>query len=152
MKLGVFSILFKEKTFEEMLDYVVSKKLDAIEIGTGGYIGKPHCDPIELLQDEAKLKAYKDAIESRGLTISALSCHNNPLHPQKQVAEPFHDEMIKTIELASKSGVPTVVNFSGCPGDHEGAKYPNWPVAPWPTDYQEILEWQWEPGMMGQSA
>jgi sugar phosphate isomerase/epimerase len=144
MKLGVFTVLFKEKSFEEMLDYVVSKKLDAIEIGTGGYIGKPHCEPGELLKDEVKLKAYKEAIDSRGLTISALSCHGNPLHPQQALAEPFKDEMIKTIELASKLGVPTVVNFSGCPGDHEGAKYPNWPVAPWPPDYQEILEWQWE--------
>ena len=50
----------------------------------------------------------------------------------------------KTIDLASKLGVPVVNTFSGCPGDHEDAKYPNWPVAPWPNDYQEILNWQWE--------
>ncbi|HZK38980.1 MAG TPA: sugar phosphate isomerase/epimerase, partial [Clostridia bacterium] len=25
----------------------------------------------------------------------------------------------------------------------EGAKYPNWVTCPWPNDYLEILEWQW---------
>lgn len=24
------------------------------------------------------------------------------------------------------------------------ALYPNWPVSPWPHDYQELLAWQWE--------
>ena len=37
----------------------------------------------------------------------------------------------------------TVVTFSGCPGDQENAKYPNWVVCPWPNDFSEILEWQW---------
>jgi sugar phosphate isomerase/epimerase len=39
--------------------------------------------------------------------------------------------------------VPVVMAFSGCPGDHEGAKYPNWVTCPWPDDYLKILEWQW---------
>ena len=52
--------------------------------------------------------------------------------------------LFKTVELAEKLEVPVVNTFSGCPGDHEDAKYPNWPVAPWPNDFQEILKWQWE--------
>ena len=143
MKLGVFTVLFGQKSFEEMLDHVAASGLDAVEIGTGGYPGQAHCRPDVLLSDSGKLKAYKQAIESRGLTISALSCHGNPLHPQQQLAKPFHDDFMKTIELAERLEVPVVVGFSGCPGDHEGAKYPNWPVAPWPPDYQEILDWQW---------
>ncbi len=39
--------------------------------------------------------------------------------------------------------MPVVNTFSGCPGDSEDAKYPNWPVAPWPPEFQEILDWQW---------
>ncbi|OGX68503.1 MAG: xylose isomerase [Paenibacillus sp. RIFOXYA1_FULL_44_5] len=144
MKLGVFTVLFGQKTFEEMLEYVASKGLDAVEIGTGGYPGTAHCNPDELLQDAGKLKAFKQAVDSSGLTISALSCHGNPLHPQKQIAGEFHDAFIKTVQLAEKLDVPVVNTFSGCPGDHEDAKYPNWPVAPWPNDYQEILKWQWE--------
>jgi sugar phosphate isomerase/epimerase len=36
------------------------------------------------------------------------------------------------------------VTLSGCPGDSDQAKYPNWPVSPWPNDFQEILKYQWE--------
>ncbi|MFD2671930.1 sugar phosphate isomerase/epimerase family protein [Marinicrinis sediminis] len=144
MKLGVFSVLFSQKPFEEALDYIASKGLDAIEIGCGSYPGNAHCNPSELLQDSAKREAFKKAVDDRGLIISALSCHGNPLHPQKQIAKEFHDNMIETIDLASKLGIPVVNTFSGCPGDHEDAKYPNWPVAPWPNDFQEILDWQWE--------
>lgn len=143
MKLGVFTVLFAQQSLEDALDYIASKGLDAVEIGTGGYPGNAHCNPQELLADEAKLASFKHAVESRGLVISALSCHGNPLHPQKAIAEE-HDRVLRqTIELAAKLGVPVVNTFSGCPGDHEDAKYPNWPVAPWPNDYQEILDWQW---------
>lgn len=144
MKLGVFTVLFSQKPFEEMLDYVASKGLQAVEIGTGAYPGNAHCNPDVLLEDAGKLKAFKQAVESRGLMISALSCHGNPLHPQKPIAKEFHDTFVKTVQLAEKLEVQVVNTFSGCPGDHEDAKYPNWPVAPWPNDYQEILKWQWE--------
>lgn len=52
--------------------------------------------------------------------------------------------MLKTIQIASLLDVPVVNCFSGVAGDHEGAKYPNWPVAPWPNEYNDILKWQWE--------
>ncbi|AQT85135.1 AP endonuclease, family 2 [Paenibacillus larvae subsp. larvae] len=144
MKLGVFAVLFGQKSLEEALDFIASKGLQAIEIGTGGFPGDAHCKPDELLADEGKLKAFKKAVESRGLTISALSCHGNALHPQKQIAKEAHDVFVKTVKLAERLEVPVVNTFSGCPGDHEDAKYPNWPIAPWPNDFQEILAWQWE--------
>lgn len=144
MKLGVFAVLFAQKSLEDALDYIASKGLQAVEIGTGGYPGNAHCDLDALLADETKMKQFKHAVESRGLVISALSAHGNPLHPQKQIAKEFHDTIIKTIDLAQKLEVPVVNTFSGCPGDHENALYPNWPVAPWPNDFQEVLKWQWE--------
>ncbi|MEO3947328.1 sugar phosphate isomerase/epimerase [Gorillibacterium sp. CAU 1737] len=144
MKLGVFNPLFNQKTFEDMLDTLAAKGLQAVEIGTGGYPGNNHCDLDGLLADESKRKAYLEAIASRGLIISALSCHSNPLHPQKAIAKEADELIRKTIDLAHLLGVPVVNTFSGCPGDHEDAKYPNWPIAPWPNDFQEILTWQWE--------
>lgn len=68
----------------------------------------------------------------------------NPLHPQKKIAEEADALFTKTVQLASKLNIPVVNTFSGCPGDHENAKYPNWPVSPWPNEYQEILKWQWD--------
>ncbi|MEG2814347.1 MAG: sugar phosphate isomerase/epimerase, partial [Oscillospiraceae bacterium] len=34
--------------------------------------------------------------------------------------------------------------FSGCPGDSETSQKPNWVVCPWPSDFTEILEYQWK--------
>ncbi|MCL6603704.1 MAG: sugar phosphate isomerase/epimerase [Paenibacillus sp.] len=144
MKLGVFMVLFGGRKLEDALDYVASKGLKAVEIGTGGYPGNGHCNPQLLLENETALKEFKHAVESRGLMISALSCHGNPLHPQKELARKDHEDFLNSVKLAQKLEVPVVNTFSGCPGDHENAKYPNWPVAPWPNDYQEILTWQWE--------
>lgn len=144
VELGVFTVLFSDKSFEEMLSYVSSKGVKAIELGTGGFPGNAHCKVDELLNDEKRLQNFKQAIDDHGLMISALSCHANPLHPQKKIAVPADEILVKTLELASKLGVPVVNTFSGCPGDHENALYPNWPVAAWPHDFQEILKWQWE--------
>ncbi|ETP69779.1 xylose isomerase [Planococcus glaciei] len=144
MKLGVFTVLFSEKSLEETLGYVSSKGIEAVELGTGGYPGNAHCNVDELLNDADKLQRFKQQISDHGLVISALSCHTNPLHPQKKFSEPADELLVKTMQLASELGVPVVNTFSGCPGDHEQALYPNWPVAAWPSDFQEILKWQWE--------
>ncbi|SER48722.1 Sugar phosphate isomerase/epimerase [Gracilibacillus ureilyticus] len=144
MKLGVFTVLFAEKSFEEMLDHVKASGLDAVEIGTGGYPGNAHCKVDELLEDENKRNAYLKAVTDRGLEISAFSCHGNPLTPDTSFAEECDSVLRKTIKLAGLMGVPVVNTFSGTPGDSENAKAPNWPVAPWPPEFAETLEWQWE--------
>ncbi|MFD1851395.1 sugar phosphate isomerase/epimerase family protein [Oceanobacillus bengalensis] len=144
MKLGVFTVLFSDKNLEDMLDHVAAKGIEAVEIGTGGYPGDAHCKVDELLADEQKQMDFMEKITSRGLIVSALSCHSNPLHPQKKIAEEADTLFTKTVKLANKLGIPVVNTFSGCPGDHEDAIHPNWPVAPWPNDFQDILKWQWE--------
>ncbi|PWV90594.1 sugar phosphate isomerase/epimerase [Paenibacillus cellulosilyticus] len=144
MKLGVFSVLFQQLPLAQALDYIADKGLDAVELGTGGYPGNHHCNPAELLADAGKLREFKKMFDSRGLAISALSCHGNPLHPQSHIAQSFHDDFVRTLDLANMLEAPVVVGFSGCPGDSDDAKYPNWPVAPWPNEYGELLTWQWE--------
>jgi sugar phosphate isomerase/epimerase len=83
-------------------------------------------------------------IEDAGLTISALSCHANPLHPAPGVAASADDLFRRTVRLADKLSVPTVVTFSGCPGDSEHASHPNWITTPWPPEFLEVLDWQWD--------
>jgi len=144
MKLGVFAVLFGDKSLEEALDKVKEAGLDAVEIGTGGYPGDSHCNPAELLQDEEKLKQFQQAFEDRNLTISALSCHGNPLHPNSEIADKHHKDFEQTVLLAEKLGVDTVITFSGCPGESEHSKYPVWVTAAWPEDHPEVLEWQWK--------
>ena len=143
MKLGVFTVLFGNEPLEAALDRAVEAGLDCVEIGTGNYPGDAHCRPAELLADSAALAAFRRAIESRGLEISALSCHGNPLHPQRGVATANHETFLRTVELAQRLGVGRINLFSGCPGDSESATYPNWVTCAWPTEYGELLEWQW---------
>lgn len=144
MKLGVFAVLFSSKSFEEMLDHVKASGLDSVEIGTGCYPGGAHCPLDELLESEVKRDAYLEAVTSRGLTISAFSCHGNPITPDKKFAEESDTVLRKTIKLASLLGVPVVNCFSGTAGDSDDAKQPNWPTTPWPLEYGDILTWQWE--------
>ncbi|MGD6778749.1 sugar phosphate isomerase/epimerase family protein [Sutcliffiella horikoshii] len=144
MKLGVFTVLFANKSFTEMLDYVKAAGLEAVEIGTGCYPGNNHCPLDTLLEDEGERNAYMEEIHSRGLQISAFSCHGNPISPDEAFAKESHETLLKTIELAALTGVEVVNCFSGVPGDSENAKAPNWPVAPWPNEYGDVLTWQWE--------
>ncbi len=143
MKLGVFTCLLGNLPLDEALAYFKSRGIEMVEIGCGGYPGNSHADPDILLNDEAKLEEFKATVAKYGLEISALSCHGNPVHPNKEIAAEFDRTIRNTILLAEKLGLHQINTFSGCPGDHEGAKYPNWVVCPWPNDFSEILEWQW---------
>ncbi|MCK9910295.1 sugar phosphate isomerase/epimerase, partial [Microbacteriaceae bacterium K1510] len=87
-------------------------------------------------------------IESRGLTISGLSCHGNPLHPDRQFAKKSHETWRKSVLLAEQLEVPVINGFSGCPGDHKDAKFPNWVTCAWPPEYLEILDWQWNEAVL----
>lgn len=144
MKIGVFTVLFQDKEFEEMLDYVAKAGVKAVEIGTGGNPGNDFCDVDALLEDDKLRQQFSDKIHQRGLTISALSCHDNPISPNKDQAKQAQETFKKTVQLASLLDVPVVNTFSGVAGSDEKAKYPNWPVTPWPTEYSEVLKWQWE--------
>lgn len=144
MKLGVFNPLFNDMTFDEMLDYVQAAGLEAVEVGSGGNPGSAHIDVKTLLHSEDARKNYLKAFEDRGLFISALSCHGNPISPNEQERIESDEALRNSIELASLMGIPVVNCFSGTAGDSETATKPNWPVVAWPTDYMDIYHWQWE--------
>jgi sugar phosphate isomerase/epimerase len=85
MQVGVFIALFQDRSFAEALDEVVSAGVTAVEISTGGYVGNAHVKPHLLLQDEAARTELVAQLEQRNITIDALSCHGNALHPQQQI-------------------------------------------------------------------
>jgi sugar phosphate isomerase/epimerase len=143
MKLGVFTVLYQKAPLEDVLDRLQELGVEAVEIGTGNYPGSAHCDPDTLLADSQAAAAFRKAVDSRGMIISALSQHGNPLHPQRPIAERAHETWRKTVLLAERLRVPVVNAFSGCPGDSDASRYPNWVTCPWPDDFLEILDWQW---------
>jgi len=143
MKLGVFTVLLSDRSLEDSLKYLKGIGVEALEIGCGGYPGTAHCDAIKFMKDKSLIKEFKETIKKYDMTLSALSVHGNSVHPQKDIAQKFHNEYEATVQLAGELGVNKVVTFSGCPGDSENSKYPNWVTCPWPDDFTKILEWQW---------
>ena len=143
MKLSVLANLYGTKSLEETLQILTGLGVHTVELGAGGYPGKAHCNPEELLADEAKYEAFMATLNKYDVTVCALAAHGNALHPNAEIAAQFDKDFRNAVLLAEKMGVDTVITFSGCPGDHEGAKYPNWVTCPWPGDFLEILDWQW---------
>jgi sugar phosphate isomerase/epimerase len=144
MKVGVFSVILNSLKFEAALDYLAEMGVQAIEIGAGAWPGTAHCDPDALLASEQKRRDFLKAISSRGLQISCLSVHGNPIHPKKDIAAAHDADYRRCVLLAQKLGVEVVTTFSGCPGGAPGDSQPNWVTCPWPPEYLEILDYQWK--------
>lgn len=114
-----------------------------MELATGNYPGDAHC-PVSLLDDDRSCDKFRQTLSDQGFTISALSCHGNPLHPDPKIGAAHREVSHKTVLLAKKLGVPVMVDFSGCPGDSPTSTRPNWVTCPWPPEYLETLKWQWD--------
>ncbi len=143
MKVGVFSVILGSMKLEPALDYLASLGVQAVELGAGAFAGTAHCPVDALLASERRASGFLKAVASRGLTISALNCPGNPIHPDKRRAGRDDSDFRKALQLAPRLGVDTVINFSGCPGGGPQDKTPNWVTCPWPPDYLKILEYQW---------
>jgi hypothetical protein len=80
----------QRQAFEEALDYIK-------ELGARGSltemarapIWRAHCKPAELLKNDGKLKAFKQAIDRRDPLDDqrAQPCHGNPIHPDGKLAK-----------------------------------------------------------------
>jgi sugar phosphate isomerase/epimerase len=143
MRIGIFTALLAGLSLDDVLRKLTKLGIDTIELGTGNYPGDPHCK-LGMLDSRRDLEAFKKKLDDEGFSISALSCHGNPLHPNPELARQHREVHRKTVLLAEALGVPVVVDFSGCPGDSLEAKAPNWVTCPWPPDFLDILRWQWE--------
>ena len=146
MKLGVFTVLFGELPLES---------------GAGPRRGgRPrlrrdrhrqlsratrHCRPGGAARRRRrKLDAFRDAIASRGLEISALSCHGNPLHPQaRRRARAATRRSCGPSSWRSASASTASTCSAAAPATRTRRTYPNWVTCAWPTEYGELLEWQW---------
>lgn len=144
MKLGLFTAVYGSLSTDEMIEKTAALGIEALELGAGGFPGNPHLPVDELLADSSRAQAFVRRLADSGMSISALSCHGNPLHPDRDLAERDDATFRRTVLLAERLNVKTVVTFSGCPGDRAGSKVPNWVVTAWPPEFSELLAWQWE--------
>jgi sugar phosphate isomerase/epimerase len=143
MKLGTFTVVLGDMPLEKACEFLSKNGVQMVEIGCGGFPGRAHCNPDVLLNDDRELEKFKNTIKSNNLEISALSSHGNMVHPVKEIADQFDEDLTKAILLAEKLGVEVVCTFSGCPGGSPEDKTPNWVTCPWPDDFSRILDYQW---------
>jgi sugar phosphate isomerase/epimerase len=119
MKIGIFTALFHDQPIEQALDYIAEAGIESVELGGGAYPGDRHLQdmggPQTLVQDDAKRKRLVDAVQSRGLIISAVSVHGNPLHPNRTVSHEHHE----AFQNAGAAGRKTARRRHHAPGDRE---------------------------------
>ena len=141
MKLGVMAALFAQMQLGQALAYCQELGLEAIELQVGGYPG----DPWKLAgihKDKRRLKELKTKIADNGLEVHGIAAHGNPVHPNKQIAKAHHEDHRNAILLAAEFDT-VAVNFSGCPGGCKADRTPNFVTCPWPDDYLEATNYQW---------
>lgn len=142
--IGVFDPVYKDLSLDDMLGKISALGLEAIEIGTGGYPGAPHCPIADLLADTGKLNTWKKKFEDRNIRVATLSCHGNPVHPDENIAKADAETFRQTVLLAERLGVKVIVGFSGCPAGTPSDKLPAWIHYTWPPEHAQALEWQWK--------
>jgi len=130
MKLGFLSVLFSDRSLKDVLDTIRPLGLEAIELGTGNFPGDAHAPLEELLASKPKRDELLAMVKGEGLMTA--------------VADKCIDVQTKTIQLAEMLEIGVVIDFSGCPGSDENAKRPSWVTCPWPEDYLDALNWQWD--------
>jgi sugar phosphate isomerase/epimerase len=141
--IGVFDPAFPDLTLDQLVEKYSSLGVEAAEIGTGGYPNNKHCPINDLLEDPAKLKVWRKKFEDRNIKIATLSCHGNPVHPDKSIADRDAETFRKTVLLAEKLDVKVIVGFSGCPGGNPNDTNPNWITYRWPPEFAAAQDWQW---------
>jgi len=142
MKLGVMGALFTGMKLDDALDYCQEVGLDAIELPVGAYPG----DPWKLAgihKNKKKLAELKKKLADRELEVQGIAAHGNPVHPNKKIAAAHQKAHRDAVMLAAEFKT-VAINFSGCPGGGPNDKTPNWVTCPWPDDFTEISEYQWE--------
>lgn len=143
MKLGVMASGIAALGWERALAFCHELGLDAIEIPVGANVKKPFVPAEQILDDPGAQQKIKDDLQRHGLTLSALACHGNAVHPNPEEARRHERAHDIAVRLAPKLGVDVINTFGGCPGGAPGDRTPNWIVAPWPSEFLHILDYQW---------
>ena len=142
MKIGMITDSLGNLSFDEMLRASAELGLETLEFACGNWSSAPHIDLAAMLDSAATRAEFVAKVRDHGLTIAALNCSGNPLHPGPQGKK--HRQVTEdTIRLASLMGIDRVVMMSGLPGG-PGDANPNWIVTDWPPECADIQRYQWD--------
>ncbi|RAZ75302.1 sugar phosphate isomerase/epimerase family protein [Mesorhizobium atlanticum] len=142
MRIGMITDSLGNLSFDEMLRASAELGLETLEFACGNWSSAPHIDLAAMLDSAATRAEFVAKVRDHGLTIAALNCSGNPLHPGPQGKQ--HRQVTEdTIRLASLMGIDRVVMMSGLPGG-PGDANPNWIITDWPPECADIQRYQWD--------
>lgn len=142
MKLGVYTAILHDRELPEALDVLVELGLEGAEINVGGFLPARHLPIREVMTSDSARDQYLAEFAARGITITALNCNGNPLHPDPAVTHGA--DLLAAIPIAARLGVDRVITMSGAPANQPGGVRPAWVVNPWNSVDMDSLDHQWE--------
>ncbi len=143
MKLGAYTACLHDLPLPEALKILADMGLTSAEVNSGGFLPAPHLPIPQLLESADARSEYLGEYAAAGIELTALNCNGNPLDPDLEGAKQAND-LLTSIELASKLGVKRVVTMSGAPGAEASSTKPVWNVLPWHSAFLEIRDYQWD--------
>lgn len=141
MRIGLVTDGLPDLGLPDLLRTAAELGIATLEFGCGNWSSAPHLRLDALLGSASARANFLSQLSAHGLSISALNCSGNPLHPGER-GKAHREVTSATIELAGLLGVPRVVMMSGCPGG-PGDANANWVTTAWPPEAAQVLEWQW---------
>lgn len=87
MRIGLFTPIFQVLSLDGLMRELKRyPSIEYLELGAGGWPGHSHLDRAALLNDPGVAWTLRSKLADAGLSISALSCHGNPVHPDPEIA------------------------------------------------------------------
>jgi sugar phosphate isomerase/epimerase len=143
MKLGAYTACLHDLPIGDALTTLRALGLDSAEINSGGFLPAPHLPIDDIRGSKDARDEYLAQFDAADVTLTALNCNGNPLHPDPVVRRKHGQDVIDAIELAALLGVKRVVTMSGLPEAHAGGTAPSWTVLPWVSVYLDARDYQW---------
>ena len=111
-----YGLLINVFNFGNKLDYIKDLGVDAIWFSPlypspNADYGYDIADYRDISPDYGTLEEFKALIKKYNLEISALSCHGNPVHPNKELAAEFDKAMRDAVLMAEKYGIQLSVHM-----------------------------------------
>ncbi|HST82796.1 MAG TPA: sugar phosphate isomerase/epimerase [Kineosporiaceae bacterium] len=144
MRIGAYTACLHDKPLPEALAILSGLGLTSAEVNSGGFIPEPHLPSRNTLLSEQARQDYLGLFTEQGITLTALNCNGNPLHPNAAVREKHSADIFRSLEIAALLGVSRVVAMSGTPAASRTGTNPAWNVMPWDSAYLDVQDYQWD--------
>jgi sugar phosphate isomerase/epimerase len=144
MRLGAYTAILHDRSIDDTLAVLKDLGLESAEINSGGFLPAPHLPVADIRASRDAREEYLGKFAAAGITLTALNCNGNPLHPDPEVGARHGQDVRDAIELAALLGVKRVVTMSGLPAAEPGGHLPSWSVLAWESSTLDAMDYQWD--------